>query len=60
MSHFYEIWRYLLKVFKCWEKMDVIRDFFINYKKPVQFLHNQLDSLFEDNITNQILATFSI
>ena len=33
MSHFYEFWGYLVKVFKWWEKMDVIRDFFINYQK---------------------------
>ena len=29
-------------------------------KKTNQFSHKQLDSLFEDNITNQILATFLI
>ena len=29
-------------------------------KKKNQFYHKQLDSLFEDNVANQILATFPI
>ena len=33
MFNFYEFWRYVVKVFNCWKKMDVIRDFFINQKK---------------------------
>ena len=38
ISYFHKFCRYLVKNFKCWEKMDVIRDFFINYRKTKSIL----------------------